>query len=95
MPPEKPAVTTAGGVTGGERASLPGEGEATGVPPAGQKPGLRGKAFRDAVQAATSALHATQRRERGKYPAKGTTRKRYKPGMARRMPPPQPPGGTA
>jgi hypothetical protein len=63
------------------------------VPPAGQEPGLRGKAFRDAVKAATSKLHAEQRRQKGRYRVKAG--QPYKPGMARKAAPPQPPGGTS
>lgn len=81
-------------VPAGDAGPGPLRGEADGVPPAGQAPALPGVAWRKAVKAATSALHARQRRDRARYPGSGGGG-RYRAGMARRTPPPPPPdGGT-
>lgn len=78
---------------GGAHASPPGEGEATGVPPAGQEPGLSGAAWRKAMKAATSALHAGQRNGKGRYRKKDAAQ-RPAAGMIRVPPPRQPPGDS-
>jgi hypothetical protein len=82
-----------------ERASLPPAIEPEGATqrqvngaPSGTTAKSRQEA-RDAWRKALSDLHAAQRRDRGKWPAKRPG-DAYKPGSARRMPP-QPPGGNA
>jgi hypothetical protein len=52
---------------------------------------LSGKAWRDAVRAATSKLHATQRTGKGRYREKKNPARRPAAGMIRIQPPPKQP----
>lgn len=79
-------MTTPPPQTSPPAAPLPGKRHATNSTPEGTAAPLRGKAWRDAAKAATSAMHAAQRRQATRYVkvADRTPGSQYRPGMARR-----------